>query len=138
VVGNVDSGKSTTLGVLPRGTSDDGRGRARVQPFWHKHEIETGRTSHVGMENIPFVRYRFGSSTQAQILGFSPTDQPILSALAAGPKSEIIKREKLEWDDFAARGSKIIRFIDSQLSYHFLFHLTLPTDLAGHEKYLKV
>jgi hypothetical protein len=50
VVGNVDSGKSTPLGVLPRGTLDHGRGRARVEPFWHKHEIETGRTSHVGME----------------------------------------------------------------------------------------
>jgi hypothetical protein len=62
----------------------------------------------------------------------------ILSALAAGPNSEIIKRGKLEWEDFAARGSKIIRFIDSQLSYHFLFHLTLPTDLVGHERYLKV
>jgi hypothetical protein len=138
VVGNVDSGKSTTLGVLPRGTLDDGRGRARVEPFWHKHEIETGRTSHVGMENILFVRYRFGSTTQAQILGFGPTGQPILSGLAAGPNSEIIKRETLGWEDFAARSSKIIRFIGSQLSYHFLFHLTFPTGLAGHERYLKV
>ena len=67
VVGNVDSGKSTTLGVLTRGTSlrprfhlsyfycpagalDDGRGRARVALFRHKHEIESGRTSSVGME----------------------------------------------------------------------------------------
>jgi GTP-binding protein 1 len=33
------------LGVL-----DDGRGRARVGLFRHKHEIETGRTSSVGME----------------------------------------------------------------------------------------
>ena len=50
VVGNVDSGKSTTLGVLTRGGLDDGRGRARVALFRHKHEIETGRTSSVGME----------------------------------------------------------------------------------------
>jgi GTPase len=50
VVGNVDSGKSTTLGVLTRGGLDDGRGRARVGLFRHKHEIETGRTSSVGME----------------------------------------------------------------------------------------
>jgi hypothetical protein len=50
VVGNVDSGKSTTLGVLTRGALDDGRGRARVGLFRHKHEIETGRTSSVGME----------------------------------------------------------------------------------------
>lgn len=66
VVGNVDSGKSTTLGVLTRGEFrltvrslvynreigglDDGRGLARVALFRHKHEIESGRTSSVGME----------------------------------------------------------------------------------------
>jgi GTP-binding protein 1 len=50
VVGNVDSGKSTTLGVLSRGVLDDGRGRARVGLFRHKHEVESGRTSSVGME----------------------------------------------------------------------------------------
>jgi len=32
------------------GALDDGRGRARVSLFRHKHEIETGRTSSVGME----------------------------------------------------------------------------------------
>jgi GTPase len=67
VVGNVDSGKSTILGVLTRGEFrlshypicrikrgigglDDGRGLARVALFRHKHEIESGRTSSVGME----------------------------------------------------------------------------------------
>jgi len=33
VTGNVDSGKSTLLGVLVRGALDDGRGRARVALF---------------------------------------------------------------------------------------------------------
>lgn len=32
------------------GSLDDGRGLARVALFRHKHEIETGRTSSVGME----------------------------------------------------------------------------------------
>lgn len=32
------------------GALDDGRGRARVSLFRHKHEIESGRTSSVGME----------------------------------------------------------------------------------------
>lgn len=68
VVGNVDAGKSTMLGVLTRGGLDDGRGKvssnllilhysadfslrqARVALFRHKHEVETGRTSSVGME----------------------------------------------------------------------------------------
>lgn len=45
VVGNVDAGKSTCLGVLTRGALDDGRGRARIGLFRHLHEQQTGRTS---------------------------------------------------------------------------------------------
>lgn len=37
------------LGVLTKGALDDGRGRTRVNLFRHKHEIESGRTSSVGM-----------------------------------------------------------------------------------------
>lgn len=54
VVGNVDAGKSTMLGVLVKGGLDDGRGKARVNLFRHKHEIESGRTSSVGMEILGF------------------------------------------------------------------------------------
>lgn len=42
------------LGVLVKGDLDDGRGRARVNLFRHKHEMETGRTSSVGMEIMGF------------------------------------------------------------------------------------
>ncbi len=56
VVGNVDAGKSTMLGVLVKGGLDDGRGKARVNLFRHKHEIESGRTSSVGMEIMGYVR----------------------------------------------------------------------------------
>ena len=42
------------LGVLVKGDLDDGRGRARVNLFRHKHEIESGRTSSVGMEILGF------------------------------------------------------------------------------------
>jgi GTPase len=52
--GNVDAGKSTLLGVLTTGDLDDGRGRSRVHLFKHKHEIESGRTSSVGMELLGF------------------------------------------------------------------------------------
>jgi hypothetical protein len=38
------------LGVLVKGGLDDGRGKARVNLFRHKHEVESGRTSSVGME----------------------------------------------------------------------------------------
>ena len=45
VVGNVDAGKSTLLGVLTHNCLDNGRGAARQKLFRHKHEIESGRTS---------------------------------------------------------------------------------------------
>ncbi|KAJ6586932.1 GTP-binding protein 1 [Mycena vulgaris] len=105
VVGNVDSGKSTTLGVLTRGALDDGRGRARVGLFRHKHEIETGRTSSVGME----------------ILGFGPSGDPILPNTANSTDPDVIRREKLGWEEISIQAAKIVSFID----------------LAGHERYLK-
>ncbi|CUA69196.1 GTP-binding protein 1, partial [Pongo abelii] [Rhizoctonia solani] len=117
VVGNVDSGKSTTLGVLTRGGLDDGRGKARVALFRHKHEIETGRTSSVGME----------------ILGFGADGQPILAnfqlntaeAQSGADKNAFApasaRREKLTWDQISESSAKIVSFID----------------LAGHERYLK-
>jgi len=53
-VGNVDSGKSTLLGVLSSGTLDDGRGSARAAVFHHPHERTTGRTSSIGHEHIAY------------------------------------------------------------------------------------
>lgn len=54
VVGNVDAGKSTLLGVLTHGELDNGRGTARMKLFRHKHEMETGRTSSVGNDILGF------------------------------------------------------------------------------------
>ncbi|WVW82795.1 hypothetical protein I302_104806 [Kwoniella bestiolae CBS 10118] len=112
VVGNVDAGKSTTLGVLTRGGLDDGRGKARVALFRHPHEIETGRTSSVGGE----------------ILGFSPTGQPVIPTSHTTDNAEghshalaAAKREKLGWEEICKRASKVVSFID----------------LAGHERYFK-
>ncbi|KZV66905.1 GTP-binding protein 1 [Peniophora sp. CONT] len=105
IVGNVDSGKSTTLGVLTRGGLDDGRGLARVVLFRHKHEIETGRTSSVGME----------------ILGFDTESKPVLPVQSGSKDPDVLRREKLGWEEICARSAKIITFID----------------LAGHERYLK-
>jgi ribosomal protein S28E/S33 len=65
VCGNVDSGKSTLIGVLTTGELDNGRGRARVNVFVHKHEIECGRTSSVSEQILGFdtkgeVRWGWG------------------------------------------------------------------------------
>ena len=54
MVGNVDAGKSTLLGVLTHGELDNGRGTARQKLFRHKHEMESGRTSSVGNDILGF------------------------------------------------------------------------------------
>ncbi|OLN82712.1 GTP-binding protein 1 [Colletotrichum chlorophyti] len=87
VVGNVDAGKSSLLGVLVKGDLDDGRGRARVNLFRHKHEIETGRTSSVGME----------------ILGFDTVGEVITSETPG---------RKLSWEEIGKRSAKVITFTD--------------------------
>ncbi|TPX13051.1 uncharacterized protein E0L32_006477 [Thyridium curvatum] len=87
VVGNVDAGKSSMLGVLVKGDLDDGRGKARVNLFRHKHEIETGRTSSVGME----------------IMGFD-TKGEVVSSETPG--------RKLSWEEIGKRSAKVITFTD--------------------------
>ena len=87
VVGNVDAGKSTMLGVLVKGQLDDGRGKTRVNLFRHKHEIESGRTSSVGME----------------IMGFD-THGDIVHSTVPG--------RKLTWSEIGTRSAKVISFTD--------------------------
>ena len=83
----VDAGKSTMLGVLVKGGLDDGRGKARVNLFRHKHEIESGRTSSVGME----------------IMGFDSKGE-ITSSTVPG--------RKLSWEEIGNRSAKVISFTD--------------------------
>ncbi|VDP14863.1 unnamed protein product [Soboliphyme baturini] len=54
VLGCADSGKSTLLGVLTEGEMDNGRGKSRLNLFRHLHEIQTGRTSSVGLGIVGF------------------------------------------------------------------------------------
>lgn len=54
VCGNVDSGKSTLIGVLTTGELDDAKGSARTFIFQHPHEIDTGRTSSVAHQILGF------------------------------------------------------------------------------------
>ncbi|KAF1983964.1 putative GTP binding protein [Aulographum hederae CBS 113979] len=87
VVGNVDAGKSTMLGVLVKGGLDDGRGKARVNLFRHKHEVESGRTSSVGME----------------IMGFDTKGEVVASTVPG---------RKLSWEEIGKRSAKVISFTD--------------------------
>ncbi|CAD7966787.1 unnamed protein product [Amoebophrya sp. A120] len=53
-IGNVDSGKSTLVGVLTKSILDDGRGLARSKVFNFGHEQENGRTSSIAHEIMGF------------------------------------------------------------------------------------
>lgn len=55
VIGNVDSGKSTLVGVLTKGVKDDGRGLARGLVFNYAHEKANGRTSSIAQEIMGFT-----------------------------------------------------------------------------------
>ncbi|CAN0539552.1 unnamed protein product, partial [Ectocarpus sp. 12 AP-2014] len=72
MIGNVDSGKSTLIGVLSSSGLDDGRGAARSLVLRHRHEQENGRTSAVTMEIMGYakdgkqVRSSFGAFSLAQ------------------------------------------------------------------------
>ena len=87
VAGNVDSGKSTLLGVLTNGKLDDGRGSTRLSVFNHKHEITSGRTS----------------STAHHILGFDAWGKEIHY------KSSI---NNVSWPEIVKKSRKIISFYD--------------------------
>ncbi|KAJ2078362.1 GTP binding protein [Coemansia sp. RSA 988] len=55
VLGDHSVGKSTVLGCLTYGESDDGRGKARVSLLRHRHELETGRTSSISLGTVGFT-----------------------------------------------------------------------------------
>lgn len=99
VVGNVDAGKSTLLGVLVKGNLDDGRGKARVNLFRHKHEVESGRTSSVGLE----------------IMGFDTKGEIIVSGVPG---------RKLSWEEIGKRSAKVISFTD--LAGHERYLVSTP------------
>ena len=64
VLGPIEAGKSTLLGVLTQGEFDNGRGRARLNLFRHLHEIQSGRTSSISHEI-------FGFDSKGEVVDYS-------------------------------------------------------------------
>lgn len=144
VVGNVDAGKSTLLGVLTHGELDNGRGLARLKLFRlvayeiiivsrsakliylnscrHKHEVESGRTSSVGND----------------ILGFDVSGHVVNKPNAHDGR--------LDWTELCADAAKVhysypyhqCRLRRTLITiFSILLKVVTFIDLAGHEKYLK-
>mmetsp|Transcript_8703 Transcript_8703/g.14118 ORF Transcript_8703/g.14118 Transcript_8703/m.14118 type:complete len:584 (-) Transcript_8703:663-2414(-) len=54
VCGEEGSGKSTLVGVLTSGELDDGSGKARMNVFRHRHEIQMGKTSSASVKLLGY------------------------------------------------------------------------------------
>jgi GTPase len=90
IVGNVDSGKSTLVGVLSKGILDDGRGSARVKVFNYPHEVSNGRTSSVGHEIMGFDK-----KTQKQVFA-----------------ARFVQNKNKYWAEVVKQSNKIVTLID--------------------------
>ncbi|RMZ53490.1 hypothetical protein APUTEX25_003312 [Auxenochlorella protothecoides] len=104
VIGNVDSGKSTLVGVLTHAALDDGRGSARARVFTHGHEQSTGRTSSIGQHSICLD----ASGTFLNDAQYRPSTA----------------------SDYVARAAKIITLVD--LAGHTKYFKTTASGLTGH------
>mmetsp|Transcript_3599 Transcript_3599/g.9339 ORF Transcript_3599/g.9339 Transcript_3599/m.9339 type:complete len:669 (-) Transcript_3599:162-2168(-) len=125
VVGNVDAGKSTLVGVLVGGALDNGRGSARLKVLKHKHETESGRTSSISEDQ------HLGFDEAGRVLNAQSASNPVLSSegRAGGGAADggaqtaaaVSSSHGSNWQEVVNKSSKVVSFID----------------LAGHEKYLK-
>ncbi|RUS32215.1 GTP binding protein 1 [Jimgerdemannia flammicorona] len=104
IVGGQDAGKSTLLGSLTHGVKDNGRGRARLNLFRHRHEIETGRTSSISHEII-------GYDSAGTLVNYATTN---IST----------------WEQICESSSKIITFLDT--CGHPRYLRTTIAGLTGH------
>ena len=89
VIGNVDSGKSTLVGVLTKGIMDDGRGSARLKVFNFSHEAANGRTSSIAQE----------------IMGFDDDRRQVELERTNATKNQ-------SWAHIATHSKKILTFLD--------------------------
>eukprot|EP00842_Homolaphlyctis_polyrhiza_P006960 jgi/Hompol1/853/HPOL_001407-RA len=103
ILGGLDAGKSTLLGVLTHSDNDNGRGKARLNLLRHRHEIETGRTSSVSHQIIGF-------DAQGELVNYASTN---------------ISR----WDQICENSAKIVTFLD--LCGHPKYQKTTISGLTG-------
>ena len=103
-IGNVDAGKSTTMGCLVSGKLDNCKEKARNIMFNHEHERESGRTS----------------SVCQQIMGFDKIGNPVY----------IEKKPFIDpWTEVYTNSDKIIQFYD--LAGHKKYYNTTIRALNG-------
>ncbi|MES1909408.1 MAG: hypothetical protein MHM6MM_002149 [Cercozoa sp. M6MM] len=110
MIGNVDSGKSTMIGVLTGGLLDDGRGGARSRIFRHGHEAETGRTSAIAQH----------------IMGFDESDEAVHQQDNANSSA---RNKTISWSAVIEKSNRLVTFID--LAGHERYLKTTVQGLTG-------
>lgn len=110
VIGNVDSGKSTMIGVMTSGNLDDGRGSARQRIVRHSHEAESGRTS----------------CASQHILGFDADSKRVHQSAPASAKPA---QKTAAWTRVYQSSKNLITFID--LAGHEKYLKTTISGLTG-------
>nr|CDS29131.2 gtp binding protein 2 [Hymenolepis microstoma] len=109
MLGSVDVGKSTLLGILTEGIMDDGRGRARLNIFCHLHEVQSGRTS----------------SLSSEVIGFDTSGRLINRRCS---KEQLNKRT---FDEVIRDSNRLITLID--LAGHFKYQRTTFAGLTTYQ-----
>jgi len=89
VTGNVDSGKTTLVGVLAKGIADDGRGGARSKVFNFNHEAKNGRTASIGQE----------------IMGFDENGNQVLA-------ERFVQSKNKYWPEVVSKSKKVVTLLD--------------------------
>lgn len=110
VVGNVDSGKSTLIGVLTGGKLDNGRGEARSRVFVHAHERQNGRTSYVGHH----------------LMGFDAAGSAVHQRAGARVSSAV---KTASWRDVVRQSASLVTFLD--MAGHEQYLRTTAAGLTG-------
>lgn len=108
IAGNVDSGKSTLLGVLTSGELDNGRGCARSLIAKYRHELKSGNTS---SRNYHIIGY----DKDSNVIDFSKVDT---------------------WEEIIDKSQKIIKFCD--LAGHEKYFKTTIKGIASKPNYVLI
>jgi GTPase len=131
VMGHVDAGKSTLIGVLSRGLLDNGRGLARSYVLAHPHELESGRTT----------------SATHHLIGYTEEGKPVYQTGQAA--SNAAQKDK-SWTHIIETSSSHVTLVDlpghkgylknaiaGLLSHHVHFTIVVMNASKGVEKMTK-
>jgi GTPase len=128
VAGDLNSGKSTMIGVLSTGQLDNGKGLARTKVLTHNHEVESGLTSCISHHSL-----HFSGDGEVRSHTIPLTHQLLNNTLFFLAFLQILNANPLPG---TGKSKRIRALSDLELADETNRTVVLM-DLAGHAKYLK-